>query len=82
MLMSGNITYAILGRPKGDDPTEIMRGALVGGATSVPPDVRVDPAPAVEISLSDREKPMTVYDFRDIAREVSTIIDHFRPIIG
>ncbi len=64
--------------PNPDDPAEIAR--IAGVFSSFPqPNMQVYPPLTLEISLSDRERPMTIFDFEDILAKVERIVDHFRP---
>lgn len=68
-----------LGFPPSDDEAEIARVTdIEPGWTDA--DVYVDPPLEIEISLSDRERPMTIFDLREMLREVALIVSHFRPV--
>jgi hypothetical protein len=62
--------------PRGDDPAEI---AYVPAAEGVHANVSVQPPLTLDISFSDRERPMTIFDLQDILARVNEIVDHFRP---
>jgi len=66
----------ILGPPGSDDPAEIAR---VVDAPNPEAEMYVYDAPAIDISFSDRKRPMSVFDLADVLEEVVGIVEHFRP---
>ena len=75
---NGEIITPNVGPGPNDDPTEIVRVP----ARDVPDaEVYVDPPLELEISLSDRERPMTIFDFGDILEQVSGIVERFRCVV-
>ena len=63
-----------------DNPAEIIRFLNV---PDIPPDAEVEmnPGPAIEVSFSSRERPVTIFDLIDIRTAVVEIVNWFRPRI-
>ncbi len=75
----GNIhSYSFEGSD--DDPTEVCRAF---GVSPNIPDAKVEMEPGflLDISFSDRERPMTIFDLRDIRAAVQEVVDRFGPEI-
>jgi hypothetical protein len=62
--------------PASDDSAEILRFEAIGQEH---PEVNVQPLPAVDISFSDLERPVSLHDLYEIRGWVGRIVDHFRP---
>jgi hypothetical protein len=77
--ITGNaITALQLTARNPDDRTEI---AHVPASRLPHSNVGMDIPMHFEVSLSDREQPMTIFDFDAILQEVRGIVEHFRPTI-
>jgi hypothetical protein len=63
-----------------DDPAEVYR---VSGARPRHPHTKMKMGPGflLEVSFSDRERPMTVFDLREVRTAVQQIVDRFAPEI-
>lgn len=62
-----------------DDPAEVAR---MSGKRRPKPRMHMEPGITLDVSFSDRARPVSTDDFFDIWEEVQSIIDHFRPFIG
>lgn len=74
----GIFSYSFEGRD--DDPAEVCRAF---GVSPHIPDTKMemDPGFLLDISFSDRERPMTIFDLRDIRSAVEEVIHRFGPEI-
>lgn len=62
----------------GDDPAEIARVRGVKPVAGLEPKMEMKPAPTLDVSFSDRERPMTINDLIDIGTAVTEVVDLFR----
>ena len=62
------------------DPTEV--GRAFGVSPNIPnAKMEMDPSFLLDISFSDRERPMTIFDLHDIRAAVQEVVERFRPVI-
>jgi hypothetical protein len=74
-LKGGPGSICPLSFPPSDDRTEVGRTAGIDEPQSA---VEVYPPLTLEVSLSDRERPMTIFHFVDMLQMVRSVVDEFR----
>lgn len=59
-----------------DDRTELLRASIIPSGPH--PEMKMEPRPTLDVSLSNAEQPMTLTDLGFIRDRVHEVVDHFR----